>query len=191
MCPIEKIKIYLENNLSKKRYTHSLGVAEEAVRLARHYGADEEKAYLAGLVHDVAKEIPADDAIERLEKKYGAELDAVTKNTFKLLHGVLGTYVIQSEFEIDDAEIIDAVRYHTTAKADMSLLTKIIYMADYIEPNRDFDGVEELRILAYENLDRAIMVGIEFTLSELIEKGSMLHLDTVNAYNYLLLQREI
>lgn len=191
MCPIEKIKIYLENNLSKKRYTHSLGVAEEAVRLARHYGADEEKAYLAGLVHDVAKEIPADDAIERLEKKYGAELDAVTKNTFKLLHGVLGTYVIQSEFEIDDAEIIDAVRYHTTAKADMSLLTKIIYMADYIEPNRDFDGVEELRVLAYENLDRAIMVGIEFTLSELIEKGSMLHLDTVNAYNYLLLQREI
>ena len=191
MPDIEKIKIYLENNLSKKRYTHSLGVAEEAVRLAKHYGANVEKAYLAGLVHDVAKEIPADNALDLLKNKYGAEIDKVTENTFKLMHGVLGTYMIQSEFEICDADILDAVRYHTTAKADMSLLTKIIYMADYIEPNRDFDGVDDLRKLAYENLDNAIMVGIEFTLTELIEKGSMLHLDTVDAYNYLLLNKGV
>ncbi len=190
MPDTEKIKAYLEENLSNRRYTHSIGVAEEAVRLARHYGADCDKAYLAGLVHDVAKEIPADTALDMLRDRYGAEVDEVTANTHKLMHGVLGTYMIQSEFDICDPEILDAVRYHTTAKADMSMLTKIIYMADYIEPNRDFDGVDDLRVLAYEDIDKAIMVGLDFTLTELVEKGSMFHIDTVYARNYLLLNKE-
>lgn len=189
MIDIESIKNYLENNLSKKRYTHSLGVADEAVKLAEHYGADADKAYIAGLVHDCAKEVENSKAKSLLSDRYGLELDPVAMRTHKLLHGPLGTCIAQSEFGICDADILDAIRYHTTAKADMSILTKIIYIADYIEPNRDFDGVGELRELAYKDIDEAILIGIDYTLGELLEGGNMFHPDTVHARNYLLLQK--
>lgn len=188
MTDIEEIKNYLKNKLSEKRYKHSLGVADEAVKLAAHYYADKDKAYLAGLVHDAAKETKNAEAKSLLKDRYGLTLDPITENTHKLLHGPLGACIAQSEFGINDPEILDAVKYHTTAKANMGLLTKIIYIADYIEPNRDFDGVEELRALAYEDIDKAILLGIDFTIGELLERGSMFHPDTVHARNYILLQ---
>ena len=190
MTDTDKIVNYLRENLSDKRFKHSLGVAEEAKRLAGHYFADGEKAYLAGLVHDCAKEIPEAEAKRLLWDKYKIVIDPVSMHTPKLLHGPLGACMAQSEFGIFDAEILDAIKYHTTAKADMSLLTKIIYMADYIEPNRTFDGVEELREQAYDNLDRAIIIGLDFTLSDLIADGHMLHPDTVHARNFLLMQKK-
>ena len=122
----EKISKYLKENLSEKRYRHSLGVADEAVKLAERYHSDKEKAYISGLVHDCAKEIPADEARELLTEKYGIMLDSVTKNTPKLLHGPLGACMAQNDFGICDAEILDAIKFHTTAKADMSILTKIL-----------------------------------------------------------------
>lgn len=186
MISIEKINLYLEENLSPKRYRHSLGVAEESTRLAKRYGADENKAYIAGLVHDCAKEIKEEKAKSLLKDTYGIEVDPVTEQAFKLLHGPLGACMAKDIFEISDEEIFDAIRYHTTAKADMSLLTKIIYIADYIEPNRDFDGVDMLRRLAYEDINKAIIVGLDYTLTELIEAGRLLHLDTVEARNFLL-----
>ncbi len=188
MTDIESIKNYLSENLSKKRYKHSLGVADEAVCLAKHYGADTEKAYIAGIVHDVAKEIPTDTAKKLLKEKYGVNTDFVMDSTPKLLHGPLGACIAQSEFSVYDPEIIDAVKYHTTAKADMSLLTKVIYIADYIEPNRDFDGVDELRRVSYEDIDEALLIGLNWTIEELMEKKSMFHPDTVHARNYLLKQ---
>ena len=190
MIEIQKMKSYLEERLSTKRYKHSLGVADEAVRLAKKYGADEEKAYIAGLVHDCAKEINPVTAIELLESKYGEKVDAVARSAPKLLHGPLGAYIARSEFEIYDEEILGAIRYHTTAKADMDILTKIIYIADYVEPNRDFDGVEALRKAAYENIDEAIITGIDYTISELLEAGRVFHPDTVYARNHLILQRQ-
>ncbi len=189
MIDIDKIKENLEEVLSEKRYKHSLGVADEAVRLAERYGADSNKAYIAGLVHDCAKEIENSKAKAMIKDKYGLTIDPISMNTHKLLHGPLGACIAQSEFDIYDPEVLDAIRYHTTAKANMSMLTKIIYIADYIEPNRDFDGVEELRALAYEDIDAAILLGIDFTLSELIEKGSMFHPDTVHARNKLLFDK--
>lgn len=189
MMEESKIKKYLENALSEKRFKHSLGVAEEAERLADKYGADKKKAYLAGLVHDVAKEIDMDSARNMLKDRFGIRVDPVTYNVPKLLHAPLGACLAQTEFGIFDAEILDAVKYHTTAKADMSLLTKIIYMADYIEPNRDFDGVEELRKQAYQDLDEAIITGLDYTISELLSDGKMFHPDTVHARNYLILQK--
>lgn len=189
MMEESKIKKYLENALSEKRFKHSLGVAEEAERLADKYGADKKKAYLAGLVHDVAKEIDTDSARNMLKDRFGIRVDPVTYNVPKLLHAPLGACLAQTEFGIFDAEILDAVKYHTTAKADMSLLTKIIYMADYIEPNRDFDGVEELRKQAYQDLDEAIITGLDYTISELLSDGKMFHPDTVHARNYLILQK--
>lgn len=190
MIDREKISRYLKENLSEKRYRHSLGVADEAVKLARCYHSDEDKAYLSGLVHDCAKEIPADDARRLLTDKYGIALDPVTRYTPKLLHGPLGACMAQSDFGICDAEILDAIKFHTTAKADMSVLTKILYIADYIEPNRDFEGVDELRTLAYESIDDAIITGLDYTVQELVSEGFMLHPDTVHARNFLLLQKK-
>lgn len=185
---LRKIQQQIQARLSEKRYLHSLGVAEEAARLAKHYGASEEKAYLAGILHDCAKEIPAEQAIVMLEK-YGITLDEIVKRTSKLLHGPLGSCVSQAEFQITDPEILDAVRFHTTGKANMNLLTKIIYIADYIEPNRRFDGVEELRRLAYDSIDDAIIQGIGYTIEDLIHAGTALHPDTIHARNYLLFSK--
>ncbi len=185
---VRKIQQQIQSMLSEKRYLHSLGVAEEAQRLAQHYGATEEKAYLAGLLHDCAKEIPAEQALTMLEK-YGIAVDEIIKRTPRLLHGPLGACLSQAQFEVTDPEVLDAVRFHTTGKANMNLLTKIIYIADYIEPNRRFEGVEELRVLAYDSIERAIVVGIDYTIGDLIQSGLAIHPDTVHARNYLLLSK--
>ncbi len=188
MIEIDAIKAYLKNELSEKRYNHSLGVASEAVSLAERYNADKDKAYIAGLVHDCAKEIENSEAKALLSDKYGVEIDDVAMRTHKILHGPLGECMAKDLFEIDDADILDAIRFHTTAKADMSMLTKIIYIADYIEPNRNFDGVEELRKLSYEDIDKAIIKGIDFTIQELVEGNKLLHPDTIFARNFLIMQ---
>jgi predicted HD superfamily hydrolase involved in NAD metabolism len=183
MLPIETIKEELQSKLSQKRYRHSLGVADEAVRLALHYGADRDKAYLAGLVHDCAKEIPAEKAIALLKEKYGMAPDCVAVKSPNVLHGPLGAFMAQSMFQIYDPEILDAVRYHTTGKANMSLLGKIIYIADYIEPGRSYPDVDKLRNLTYEDINRAILFGIDFTIESLVKKGMVIHPDTMHCRN--------
>ncbi len=190
MMEQEKIKTYLQQSLSAKRYRHSIGVAEEAVRLAKHYGADEKKAYLAGLVHDCAKEIDATKAVRLLREEYSITPDAMSLQMPRLLHGALGACMAQSRFDIYDTEILDAVRYHTTGKANMSLLAKIIYIADYIEPGRDYKDVDTLRELTYRDLDAAIIFGIDFTIRDLVEKGKTIHPDTIHCRNDLLVRRE-
>ena len=190
MMETEKICRYLQSVLSEKRYRHSLGVAEEGKRLAQYYGASPEKAYLAGLVHDCAKEIDFGQAAELLRKRYGITPDSISVQQPKLLHGPLGACVAQSEFEIYDPEILDAIRYHTTGKANMSLLAKIIYIADYIEPNREFDGVDQLRSTAYSDIDQAIIDGLDFTICDLIKKHFTIHPDTVHCRNDLLMARQ-
>lgn len=183
----EQIKMRLERLLSKERLSHSLGVSSEAVRLAVHYGADVEMAELAGLVHDCVKEFDFGEMID-LCARYGVCLDDVTKEEKKLIHANLGAEYAKKEFGIDDEQIYDAIKYHTTAKADMPLLTKIIYVADYIEPNRKFDGVDELRRLAYIDLDAAILEGLDFTIKKLMGNRKMLHPETINARNYIILK---
>lgn len=189
MTGIEEIKAELKKILSEKRYVHSLGVADEARKLAAKYGVDESRAYLAGLVHDCAKEVPPQDMEGILKNKYGVSVDSMSKLTPKILHGVLGACEAQSKFGIYDPEILDAVKYHTTGKGNMSMLAKIIYIADYIEPNRDFDGVNELRRLAYKDIDEAIIKGIDDTIRDLIERGLLLHPDTIHARNDLIIKR--
>ncbi|MEG1442443.1 MAG: bis(5'-nucleosyl)-tetraphosphatase (symmetrical) YqeK, partial [Oscillospiraceae bacterium] len=156
MMELCKIEAQLKSILSERRFKHSLGVANEAKKLAEFYNADVQKAYLAGLVHDCAKEIPTEKMVAILNDNYGIIVDSLMTAMPKLLHGTLGACVAQSEFDIYDAEVLDAIRCHTTGKANMSMLAKIIYIADYIEPNRDFEGVDELRELTYKNIDKAI-----------------------------------
>ena len=183
---VEYIKARIKEALSEKRYNHSLGVAEEAVKLAKHYNADADKAYIAGLLHDCAKEIPPAEIVAKLDERH-ITISEVARNAPKTLHGALGAIIAKEEFGIDDEEIQDAIFFHTTGKADMSLLTKIIYIADYIEPNRSFDGVEELRAAAYKDIDRAIVLGIDHTMLDLIERGLTIEQNTISARNYILL----
>ena len=189
MLEIYGIKSELKKILSERRYVHSLGVAEEAEKLARRYGADQSKAYLAGLVHDCAKEFPPEEMEGILKTEYGVPVDSMSRLMPKILHGPLGACEAQRKFEIYDPEILDAIKYHTTGKGNMSTLAKIIYIADYIEPNRDFEGVEKLRRLAYENIDEAIIAGIDETILDLIKRGLIIHPDTVHARNDLIIKR--
>lgn len=160
----KKIKAKIKKVLDKDRYQHTLGVAYTAASLAMRYGADMEKAFIAGLLHDCAKCIPGDKKYE-LCKKYEIELNETEKQAPYLLHAKLGAYLSQHEYKVKDKDIISAVRYHTTGKPDMSLLEEIIFIADYIEPNRRMiPGLEEIRRMAFEDKHRAIAAISKATL---------------------------
>lgn len=179
---IEEFKALLGERLHEDRYYHSLCVMEEAERLAEKYGADVEKATVAGLLHDITKNEP--DAVHKMIfEKGNIPLDEVSKCSRKLYHAISGAYVIEHDLGITDKDILNAVRYHTTAHENMSLLEKIIYMADFISADRTYDGVDELRKTAYTSLEDAMEVALAFSINELVEKGAMLHLDTVKAWN--------
>ena len=186
MIDKEEILNYLETNLSTKRFIHSLGVAEEAVRLAKRYSCDTQKAYIAGLVHDCAKELNTEISIALLKDKYNVEITDEFIQSPRLLHGLVGSYLINDLFNISDPEIIDAVRYHTTGKANISLLSAIIYIADYIEPNRIYGDVDFLRKLTYNNLNEGLLYSLEYTIYNLVENNLPIHTDTIHFRNYLL-----
>ena len=182
---IKEIEKKLKAELDEKRYKHSISVADVAVRLAGLYGGDKEKAYLAGLVHDCAKCIPYNDAI-----KSGCELDRETLACPGVVHAPVGAFVAEREYGITDIEILDAIRYHTVAREKMTLLDKIIYLADIIEPYRDFDGVENLRRLCNENLDLAFCEALGRSLKFNIEKGNIMHPNTLYAWNEMCIKNK-
>ncbi len=187
ICEIDK---YLKRNLSEKRYNHSMGVADTAVRLAEHYGADEKLAYITGIAHDCAKEIDAQTAITLLRERYKIQVDNVMTENPRLLHGPLGACIAQDKFEISNEAVLDAIKYHTTGRADMPLLTKIVYIADYIEPNRTYNDVEELRELTYRDLDQGILFSLDYTIGELVKNNRLIHPDTIHCRNHLLIEKD-
>lgn len=166
-----------------KRVPHVMGVEEEAVRLAERWGGDEGMARRAAILHDCTKYLELDDQL-RLCRQYGVELDELEQQAVKLLHAKTGACIARDIFGEPD-EVYQAIFWHTTAKADMTLLEKIIYIADYIEPNRDFEGVEELRRLAYEDLDRALLLGVETTIQEMWDRRLPIHTNTLRARDWL------
>lgn len=169
--------------LEPKRVSHVAGCEEEAVRLARRWGADEEKAREAAILHDVTKKEKLDEQL-RLCAKYGIILDEVERTESKLLHSKTGAGIAKYEFGCDD-EVAGAIFWHTTGKEDMSLLEKVIYMADYIEPNRDFDGVEALRAAAYEDLDRALEMGFRMSIEDMESRDIVPHARTLGALAWI------
>ena len=170
--------------LKPKRMPHVLGTESEAVRLARRYGADETQARVAALLHDCTKKL---DMAQQLAlcAQYGIRLDELERKALKLLHSKTGAAVARDVFGVEDA-VYDAILYHTTGKPDMTLLEKIIYLADYIEPTRDFPGVDVLRRTVYEDLDRGLLMGLTMTVEEMEEMGSPVHHMTRDARDYLL-----
>ena len=166
----EEIKKKIKKILDKDRYQHTLGVAYTAACLAMRYGADMESAITAGLLHDCAKCIPTDEKF-RLCSKYGIELTEFEKNNSALIHAKLGAYLAENKYGIEDRDIIDAVRTHTTGEPAMSLLQQIIFTADFIEPRRDqAPNLSEIRQMAFEDLDRAVEKILYDTLNYLGKK---------------------
>ena len=167
-----------------KRIPHIRGTEEEAVRLARRWGADEMLARRAAILHDCTKYLELDQQLA-LCAKYGVELDELEQRAVKLLHSKTGACIAKYIFG-ENEQVYQSIFWHTTGKADMSLLEKVIYLADYIEPTRDFDGVEPLRKLAYEDLDAALLMGMNMTIKEMEQRGVPVHKNTLAARNWLL-----
>ncbi len=172
--------------LTDKRYHHSLCVAEAAVTLAKKYGGDSRKAETAGILHDIMKDLPQGEQLKMMEQ-FGIILTNVERAAPKLWHAVLGAAYIKNELHLDDAEILDAVRYHTTGRENMTLLDKIIFIADFISADRDYEGVENLRKAAEVSLEQAMIAGITFTIQDLASGCKPIHPDTVAAYNQTVL----
>lgn len=175
--------------LEPKRIAHVAGCEEEAVRLSRRWGADEEKAREAAILHDITKKEKLEEQL-RLCEKYGIILDDMERREGKLLHSKTGAGIAKYEFGCDD-DVYGAIFWHTTGKEDMALLEKVVYMADYIEPNRDFEGVEELRRLAYTDLDRALELGFQMSINDMQGRGIIPHTRTVGALNWIKKRMEV
>ena len=168
--PMEKLEQVVICLLKPSRVAHVLGCRDTAVALAQRWGADVTNAARAGLLHDVTKALNAEAQLTLVEE-YGIILDDFHRRYPKTLHALTGSLVAEHLFGENDA-VVAAVRFHTTGKADMDLLEKIIYVADYMEPNRDFPGVEKLRELAFSDLDAALKLGLTMTLELLNQQGN-------------------
>ena len=169
--------------LKHKRIPHVLGTEQEAIRLAERYGADVEKARRAALLHDCTKKLDMEEQLA-LCRRYGIQLDELEQKALKLLHSKTGAAIARDVFGVDD-DIYSAIWYHTTGHAGMTKLEKIIYLADYIEPSRDFPGVDKLRKVCYEDLDRGLLMGLEMTIEEMTSMGNPVHHATIEARDAL------
>jgi len=183
----EEMKAELQKRLKPSRYQHSLGVAETAVELARRFGVDEEKARIAGLLHDCAREFSNGDMIAEAEAR-GIEIGPIERTMPLLLHAYIGARLVKEVYGVDDEEISHAIYCHTVAGGGMSPLDKIIWYADMIEPSRDYPEVEHLRRLARTvSLDEMVLVGLSESLVFVVRKNHLVHPDTVLARNELLM----
>ncbi|MGL4730943.1 MAG: bis(5'-nucleosyl)-tetraphosphatase (symmetrical) YqeK [Clostridium sp.] len=179
---------YIKSHLKNKRYVHTLGVVEMSEKLADIYNYDKHKARIAALMHDCAKNMSEEELLRITKENNLVEIDNIIEKSPMLLHGIVGAYIAKKEFKITDEDIINAIKYHTTGRENMSILEKIIYIADCIEMSRDFEGVDELRKIAYENLDHALLMIYDQTIKYIISNGWLLYPKTIEARNYLLIR---
>jgi predicted HD superfamily hydrolase involved in NAD metabolism len=180
----EKLLAQVRAQMNQKRYDHTLGVADSARKLAERYGADPDKAELAGILHDYCKCWPVEKMREILVR-HDMPRELIDGDK-ELWHAFVGAVVIQTELGVTDPEILQAVRYHTTGREGMSLLEKVVCVADYIEPNRSFPGVDEIRRLAEKNLDEALAAALGGTIIHLVERKRQVYPLTLLAYNDLI-----
>lgn len=182
----EDYKKLIKGRMSKKRYIHSVNVAKEAVRLAKKYGADEKKAQIAGILHDITKETPPEEQLKIIEDN-GIILNSVQQNSQKLWHSISGSAYVKSELGIDDEDILNAIKYHTSGRANMSLLEKVIFIADFTGEERDYDGVDIMREKANRNLEEAMAFGLSYTISDLAKRNLPIDYNALEAYNQIII----
>ena len=187
MILIEEGYKYLRCNLNESRYIHTLGVVSVAKKLARINGVCEEKAEIAALSHDIAKNIKVKRMKEILDQN-NIVLNECENKTPELWHSIIAPIVAKEVFKINDKEILSAIRWHTTGRPKMTKLEKIIYIADMIEPSRSFNGIEDIRKETLQDLDKGVILGLTHTLRYLLSKNQLVDINTINARNYLLIQ---
>ena len=180
---LEELRPIALSYLKAKRIPHVLGTEQTAKALAEKYGADVEKARFAALLHDATKRLSMAEQLALCEH-YHIALDELEQHALKLLHAKTGAALARDVFGADD-EVYNAILWHTTGKANMTVLEKVLYLADYIEPNRDFDGVDDLRKAVWEDLDRGLAMGLAMTVEEMKERGNPVHYNTLEALEYL------
>lgn len=179
------IKREAQKQMSAARWSHTLGVVEDAVRLALLWRVDPYKAEIAALLHDLVRDWTPERLLETAEANHLIN-HPVERMHPELLHGPVAAFLAAAQWEIEDREITDAIALHTLGAENMTTLAKIIYLADLIEPGRDYPGLNKLRGLAEKDLDQAMLAGFDQTLSYCLERGKMLHPQTINARNALL-----
>lgn len=181
---LNEIRHDLEQNLSAKRYSHTIGVMYTAAALAMRYNEDMNKAMLAGLLHDCAKQLSLEDMLD-LCANQNILLSDFEKNSPELLHSKAGAVLAKTKYNVADSDILEAISYHTTGRPNMSTLDKIIFLADYIEPNRKIiPGLEVTRTLTFTNLDSGLLSALEHSLDYLKSKQIDIDTMTIQTYQY-------
>lgn len=175
----------LELTLKPKRFIHSVNVMYVSVELAERYGADKDEAALAGLLHDCARDCSNEELLDYCIK-YGITPDDVLLLQPQLLHGKIGACLAHDKYCVEFPRVLEAIKSHTMGTPGMDLLACIVFLADYIEPARIFPGVEAIRKEAFKDLQKAMLTGIDGTISSILEKGKLLHPDTVATRNWLI-----
>lgn len=183
----ENIKNEIKIILPKKRYEHSINVEFEAIKLAQIYGCDVEKARVAGIAHDFAKFYSSNDLI-KIAQNYGIQIDEIQYNSPQLLHGQVASQICMDKYEVKDQDILNAIRYHTTGRKGMTLLEKIIFLADVIEPGRNFPGINDIRELATRDIEGSLLLACNYTLIFITEQNFLIHPLTIEFRNSLLLK---
>ena len=192
MVKYEELYEIAKEKLSEKRFNHTLGVVERAIQYAEIYNENIEKVKIAAILHDIAKEIPKEESYNMLEK-CGVKLDDIEKRNFNLIHSILGAEIAKNEYGLDD-DIVNAIKYHTTGRENMSMLEKIIYLADATELNRNYMSNEnelslnELIELIKTNIDEGLEYTLKWNLQSVLRRNLLVHLNTVKAYNFYHIQ---
>ena len=188
MEKIERMKEDLKNILSERRYIHSVGVMEMCEKLAKIYKVDVEKAKIAGLLHDNAKEMSPEEMLDYV-KKNNIEITEIEKINTPILHGKIGADIAKKKYGVDK-QIEDAIKYHTTTNIKMDTLAKILYVSDKIEMNRMSDeyNIQEEREVAKKDLDRAVLMIIDSNIESLIKKGKLIEQESIETRNKILIE---
>ena len=183
---ITEYKKIIKSMMSEDRYNHCVNVSKEAVKLAKRYDGDEEKAAVAGILHDITKEMPKEEQLQIMHDS-DIILDDIQKNAPKLWHGISGSVYIKKHFGIEDEDILNAICYHTTGRAGMSLLEKIIFVSDFTSEERTYKGVATMRKKSRKSLEDAMLYGFKFTFSDLSSRELAIHPDELACYNEIVL----
>jgi predicted HD superfamily hydrolase involved in NAD metabolism len=187
---IDYIMKDMEKNLSKKRFAHSIGTMKYAEKLAISYGENTEKVKLAAILHDCAKELNYKETMEYVEKYKISEL-MDEPNNIKIYHGAIGAVISKNKYGIEDEYILNAITWHTTGKKNMTLLDKIIYVSDLVEEDtRDYPDIRFYRELSLKDINKTMILAINFVIEKLIEKNQTININTIEARNDLILEKK-
>ena len=180
---LRKYEYVIKPLMKSKRFKHSVNVAEMCLILAKKFGGDEDKAYIAGILHDCQKEAEKTVMLEEAEKS-GYFIDPVERECVKLWHGIAGAYYVKNTLKINDGDILSAIRFHTVGRADMSLTEKIVFLSDMVSEERDYPNVEKYRAAVLEDLDNGMFQTLRWSILKTIGDGNNIPITTLEAYNF-------